>query len=248
VAIKTYPFESGLYYLAKSLQAILEERGISVFLIKKESFVRENNKWLVKLSETQVSDKFINIDISSLKKLGINLIISLETSTLLLDWIKECTLNNIKIIDVIMPEWVLENHLRNNTYSLFNSIWCLNDYILIQLSKLGYSNAVKESWDFCPMQKDKNLTKSNSKIIFYHQASLSENFSYKNTDLVVSAFANFYEKHNDCELLISGIYSKECPKNCFVLVFPSTCINLCFGYIDIRVKQAFNSAVTSALK
>lgn len=214
VIIKTYLFESGLFYLAKTLEKELLLQGFKVFFIPKEKYVKVNGifkrtypKHSVETSENSfifTTDRSIESQtLDVIKKVGANVIISFETLMNIPRWLNVVG-QKVRLIDVPMVEWVSKNHLNRGSYKLFDEIWCLTQQSEEVFLKANYSNAKRVAWNladrdiFFAEPRQKNTAK------FYHAASLNSHHSTKNTDLVVAAFDKFSRQNYEAELVITG--------------------------------------------
>jgi glycosyltransferase involved in cell wall biosynthesis len=205
IAIITYPFISGLYYLAESFRAQQELLGNKVFLIPKKSFVYQNGMWrgIIKSEMPnflEIKDH-ISYDFQILnfvKKFNIKKIYSFETFMKDTSWMNGLLAMGIQIIDIPMPEWSVKSDLESGKYKKFSKVYCLTNQAYNLFNR--YSNAVITSWDYCPDLKD--VKKEKNKILtFYHPGSNAES-NQKNTHLVLEAFT--MTPHQDIRLLISG--------------------------------------------
>jgi glycosyltransferase involved in cell wall biosynthesis len=218
VLIKTYTFESGLWYLAKSIGDSLIEKGISVTYVPKSKYILngrvyrrtyplpENPSEFSSSNVITFSDKFSAEDLiyKYVVKYNIDTIISFETLMEKSGWIKSIkSKTGVKIIDVPMVEWVTPYHLNNSSYNIFDEIWCLTN-----LTKriFDFPNAKKVCFDlvdksiFYPEDKPNDGT-----IRFFHAGSLNQHYSSKNTNKVINAFKRFLDSENpNAELTFTG--------------------------------------------
>lgn len=223
IMIKTYMFESGLWYLAKSLASKLESEGHNIFFFPKAKYVKTNGWFSRTYPEpnnkeefsdiitypASVIDSIGNLVVDACKKYNIDVIISFETLMETSEWVsnvKEKT--GVKVIDVPMAEWVTERFLRNNFYAVFDQIWALNNLTKKMFSY--YSNVVSMSWDFVDRSIFYPNEKGNDIFTFYHMASLNPDFSTKNTELVLKAFDKILaSNYSNLSLILTGFISKD---------------------------------------
>ena len=198
ICIISYIHECGLYYLAKYFYKDLIKNNnitwISKNHYKKDKFGMYNPDVILPKKE-RLNKNIKPLDINSfdsfLTKNGFDVILSFETM------MKEPWIFNHKdkIIDVPMIEWVDRKEYMN--YGLLNKILCLNECTYNYFKNLPNAKLL----DF--KIQDKNIT-NDKNIDFYHQASLNENYSSKNTKDVISAFSK-----TDKILVITGILSEK---------------------------------------
>ena len=203
ILIKTYTFESGLWYLAKSLGNKLMEEGHTVIYIPKSKYTFENRFYRRGYIEPnnpdefdrEIIQKFTNNKpisqqvLTAIVKYGANYVISFETLMEKSQWIPEVrNKTGAKIIDVPMVEWVTPRFLKGKSYMIFDEIWALTDLCFEKFS--GYPNVRRINWDFV----DRNLFYKDDRGIFeplgakyYHAASLNPDYSTKNTGKVLEA-------------------------------------------------------------
>lgn len=210
IAIVTYPFISGLYYLAESFKFQQESLGNKVYFIPKKSFVLSNNKWvgifkyeLKNFLDFKQEDSYSLQMISYLKKLNIKKVFSFETFMRDSAWVDSLNALGIKVIDIPMPEWSLKTELYAGRYNKFFEVYCLTSQSF-SLFK-DFSKAKKITWDFCPDIKQVSKTK-NDILTFYHPGSVSEQ-NQKNTPAVIKALS--LVKAQNIRLLISGSTGSE---------------------------------------
>tara|TARA_Y100000287_G_scaffold186136_1_gene192132 strand:+ start:7487 stop:9886 length:2400 start_codon:yes stop_codon:yes gene_type:complete len=218
IIIKTYLFESGLFYLAKALGDILSENN-NVFYAPKcryEKIGQQYTRIYPKPSDDRLLD---NISIESFSNRAsiydqlfrmvedkdVDLIISFETFMRQAQWVSRLKARKaVEIIDVPMSEWVGKNFVNNSSYKVFDKIWCLTDTAWKIFS--DYDNRERQSWEYV----DKDLFKLDAEkpkdtLLFYHQASLNEGFSQKNTKEVLKAYSSFNSANpNVSRLIVSG--------------------------------------------
>lgn len=230
VLIKTYTFESGLWYLAKSLGDTLIKEGKTVIYIPKSRYTLEGSTFNRSYQEPENAGEFErdcilkfnpnkSIDsqvLNAVVKYSADCIISFETLMEKSVWIS--TVKNktgVKVIDIPMVEWVTPRFLEGGSYKIFDEIWCLTDVCLEQFS--AYKNSRKVGWDFVNRElfyPDIRGIFDTISVKFYHAASLNPNHSTKNTEEVLKAFDLFIKKDNpDIELWLTGkIDSRESRK------------------------------------
>lgn len=226
ILIKTYLSESGLFYLAKSLGDILSENN-NVTYISKAKYKRGelastfrryypepyDDKLLDGLKHITLSDKASvgNQILNIVRSNNIDVIISFETFMRKGQWVSKVKRGSkVKVFDVPMPEWTEDRFISNNSYSMFNEIWCLTDTAYSIFSK--YRARKKMSWDYVDRSVfSPSLDKNNIKnLTFYHPGPVNPGFSQKNTTQVISAFIKFSEQGSvDARLIISGQLSGE---------------------------------------
>jgi glycosyltransferase involved in cell wall biosynthesis len=214
IIIKTYLFESGLFYLGLSLCRELSKNN-NVFLFPKERYEKSGGVFRPHYKSPSSRDLLNNFNcilfkeykksnlIKSCRSNKIDIIISLESFMPNSSWIKDSKTMGVKVIDVPMPEWTSERHISNGSYSLFDEIWCLTDTAYNLFNQ--YKSKVKISWDYA------NGAIFNPKIkreigTFYHAASLNPSFSQKNTTKVIESFLDF-EVNKNVKLIITGSLS-----------------------------------------
>lgn len=221
ILIKTYLFESGLFYLGKSLYHELIKNN-EVYLFPKEKYKKVGRRfepfYPTPSDKNLLKDlRFINPDSyhrSNLEKVvldkDIDIIFSLETFMPTASWIDSIKRKKeIRIYDVPMPEWVDESHLKRGSYNRLDGIISLTK----TTTKLFKKETVYETyWDYANdannyVSKNK---KSKDKFIFYHQASLNSSFSQKNTENVLLAFQKFSEDvQKNVQLIVTGRLSDK---------------------------------------
>jgi cell division GTPase FtsZ len=221
ILIKTYLAESGLWYLAKSLGDILSVNNEVTYLSKSKYKRRSESGNFMRYypaphDECLLSD-IPHISLSAAKPIEgqilkivrdkkINIIISLETFMIRGQWISNLKRSTgVKIIDVPMPEWVNSRFVENNSYNVFNEIWCLTDTSYKIFEK--YKNKKRVSWDYVDRAAfSPKVDKSKlDKLCFYHPGSVNSEFSQKNTIQTLEAFSDFSKtSKSDAILLVSG--------------------------------------------
>lgn len=218
IMIKTYAFESGLYYLGLSLARYLKENGHTVYIVPKTKYKMIDNKFRKNYPE-QVKEEDIKIlsmddkfPISQqllfyINKYQIQTIISFETLLECGSWIKNLrNKTGIKVIDVPMLEWVNKSYFENKAYFAFDQVWAVTDHTLDMFKNMQYYNVRRVSW---PILNKKDVNKSKDSFIFYHQASINPDYSNKNTNKVVEAFKKLSQEYPDARLHISGLYKND---------------------------------------
>ena len=156
ILIKTYLFESGLFYLAKSLGDVLSENN-EVFYIPKEKYKRVEGRHGFSSFYSEPKDPELCSTISlipsrvtmeeAVDKNKIDIIISFETFMPKAQWaLKLKRRSKVRIIDIPMPEWSIGRYIDNNSYKIFDEIWCLTDTSLRTFNK--YRKRRKVSWDY----------------------------------------------------------------------------------------------------
>ena len=225
ILIKTYLSESGLFYLAKSLGDALSQNN-NVYYVSKSRYVDTrgffkrvypppNDPTLLdgmqvfNLTEKRAIESQI---LEIVKKKSIDEVISFETFMKKAQWVSGIkNACDVSVIDVPMPEWVSENFVKNNSYKIFDKIWCLTDTAFDVFS--SYDNKIQTSWDYV----DRNLfdlslsKKGKDKLLFYHQGPLSRGgFSQKNTAQVLEAYLMFDGANPGVStLIVSGELSEK---------------------------------------
>lgn len=215
ILIKTYMHESGLYYLGKSLERHLKLFGNNVSFMAKSRYKRSNNLFVrqYEMPRTSLSkDNFFipnnkaTIEsqiIPYIKKNNIDVIISLETFMRKSSWIKKVkSSTNVSVVDVPMSEWVTESFVKNNSYRIFDEIWCLTNTAYDIFKK--YNSAKMVEWNYVDDSLFVDRKDRAGRLTFYHQASLNANFSQKNTKMVIDAFLKANKTLEDMTLIVSG--------------------------------------------
>jgi len=226
IFIKTYCYESGLWYLAKSLGDKLEEEGNRVFYIPKSKYTmmsasfkriypEPHNKSdfpanILPMTASQTIDKQIG---NHVVKYGASKLICFESLMQKSNWVNvlKRRFKDLQVIDVPMVEWVDDRFLESRSYRIFDEIWALND-LTYRLMNKDDLNVVRKSWDFVESifePKDND----NSHISFLHLASTNPDYSSKNTEMVIKTFDNFMRREKptvECRLIVQGIVPKSC--------------------------------------
>lgn len=219
IGVVTYPFISGLYYLAESFRIYQENLGNKVFMIPKKSFIYTNNKWtgifryemnnfLLFKSDISYSLQIINY----IKKYNIKKIFSFETFMKDASWIDAVSSLGVSVIDIPMPEWSLKSDLYSGKYLKFSEVYCVTDQALSLFR--NFSNTKKVTWDFCPdivqIKKEKNNI-----LTFYHPGSNSE-VNQKNTTAVIDSLSLVSFKN--IKLIVSGFVESKVKDNRIILL------------------------------
>lgn len=222
VLIKTYCFESGLWYLAKALGDHLEKQGHRVYYVPKSKYQMMSNSFKRTYPEPNYLDDFADFNILKMTsdkainehllnyivKYDIKYLISFETLMEKANWIpilKNRFRSRIKVIDVPMAEWVNERFLGVRSYRIFDEIWALNDLTFRVFE--GEDNVRRIEWPIVDRNifNKKNRKRKKLPVNFLHLASTNPDYSSKNTDLVIEAFTRFTHKHQpEAHLYIQG--------------------------------------------
>ena len=218
ILIKTYLFESGLFYLAKSLGDALSKHN-NVYYVSKSKYAktagRFSRRYLKPTDPSLLEDiraytftenkPIHNQLLKIIKSKNIDEVISFETFMRQAQWVSAIkSICDVSVVDVPMSEWVGENFVKNDSYRIFDKIWCLTDTAFDIFSR--YDSAEMVQWDYV----DKgffhpSLSSKEDKLLFYHQGSLNPNFSQKNTRQVIEAFLMFDNANPSVSsLIISG--------------------------------------------
>jgi len=230
VLIKTYCFESGLWYLAKSLGDLLEEQGHKVLYIPKSKYQLMSASFRRSYPEPYHPDDFSDVEILNMHsketidrqilkhivKHDVGYLISFETLMQKANWIpllQRRFYGKLKVIDVPMAEWVEERYLVARSYRLFDEIWALNKLTSDIFSE--YDNVKNISWDFIDKEvfNKEDREKGSDDINFLHLSSTNPDYSSKNTAEVIRAFTRFIESEKPegkCHLYIQGAVPKKC--------------------------------------
>lgn len=216
--IKTYCFESGLWYLAKAIGDQLLAKGHVVIYAPKSKYILDGRVFkrtylkpknpkefegnlILPFTEKKRVDELIH---NAIVKYNIDTVISFETLMEKAQWVSKIKARDrVRIIDVPMVEWVTPRYLKNGSYEIFDEIWCLTD-----LTKEVFDLPKARRVDYDLVNRDifyQPETRDNSVVRFYHAGSLNPEHSTKNTKLVVSAFKRFLEKDKPAaELIFTG--------------------------------------------
>jgi hypothetical protein len=219
IIIKTYAFESGLWYLAESLILALESQGHNVYVFPKAKFSKsidsiylrtypepKDKEYFSKYKILPVSnDKLINEQIGNyIVKYNVDYIISFESLMQKSGWMMniKSRFKSLKIIDVPMPEWIDKAYVDNKSYNLFDDIWCLNDMTYNIFN--SYNNKTKVKWNLVNKELFNKKQRKNNKKEYHvlHLASLNKDFSSKNTAKVIKVFTKFLEENSENDILI----------------------------------------------
>ncbi|MEK6884322.1 MAG: glycosyltransferase [Nanoarchaeota archaeon] len=222
VFIKTYTFESGLWYLAKSLGDYLISNGFKVIYIPKSKYIKDGvlfKRNYLKPKNPEDFEREIILNFTEQKtiedsilpwivKYNPEYLISFETLMEKSQWIPKLkNKTGIKIIDIPMIEWVSESFLKNKSYRIFDQVWNLTDVCSDHFKY--YDNSHRVSWNFVDNRIFFNKEKSDlGTVKYYHAATLNPEHDSKNTNLIISAFDKF-SKTADAKLIVSGILSKK---------------------------------------
>jgi len=210
VGIITYPFISGLYYLARSFANYLDSIGEKYIFIPKKSFVLDSHRWIgifkYELEGFERLDSNISYQIQLLslcKTKNIKTIYSFETFMRDSSWVDVLSKSGVATIDIPMPEWSNDSDLKSGKYRKFESVYCLTDQTFNIFSR--HSRSIRKSWDFCPdiavakKQKSEILT-------FYHPGSAAT-INQKNTKLVIESLR--LVPYRNINFLFSGFLGAE---------------------------------------
>lgn len=214
ILIKTYTFESGLWYLANSLAKELALDNHNISFVPKVRYIKSDNKYIKYYPKSISNSDFKIFNMSEKESIGSQLgriiqdnnikkVISFETlmeSSIWVKNIKERT--GTKVIDVPMIEWVTPTFLENKSYHQFEQVWAITDHTFNIFKKYDLYNIIKKQWNFVNI--DNRIRKVNNKYTFYHQASLNVDFSSKNTLNVILAFNKLVTEYNDIQLILTG--------------------------------------------
>ncbi len=221
ILIKTYLFESGLFYLGKSLYKELVKNN-EVYLFPKEKYKKTGRRFVPfypPLSDKGLLSGLSYFEANSFHKNNlekfvidkdVDIIFSLETFMPTASWIDSIkSKKRVRIYDIPMPEWVDESHLKRGSYNRLDGI--------ISLTKtttrlFGKTIIYETSWDYANDANNfiSENKKSKDKFIFYHQASLNPSFSQKNTKNVLLAFQRFSEDvQKNVQLIVTGRLSDK---------------------------------------
>jgi len=217
---KTYLFESGLYYLARSLEEVLKKNNNKVIYFPKAKYRQDGTRFIKAYPEpsaancdgiTHVAPTKNTVDRqleAIAKDNNVQYIISFETLMNTGQWVKRLKSRvNLKIIDVPMAEWVVGRFVDNKSYRIFDEIWTLTD--LCRKIFAEYNNASMMEWDYSSSCFFDGAKRDKYPLTFYHPASThtSSGGSSKNTLEVLRAFSKF-SKEGDVKMIVSGLLSK----------------------------------------
>lgn len=221
ILIKTYLFESGLFYLGKSLYKELIKNN-EVYLFPKEKYKKSGRRFVPfypPLSDKDLLSGLNYFEANSFHKNNlekfvidkdVDIIFSLETFMPTASWIDSIkSKKRVRIYDIPMPEWVDGSHLKRGSYNRLDGI--------ISLTKtttrlFGKTTVYETSWDYANDANNfiSENKKSKDKFVFYHQASLNPSFSQKNTENVLLAFQRFSEDvQKNVQLIVTGRLSDK---------------------------------------
>ena len=270
IIIKTYAFESGLWYLAESLINALEASGHTVYIFPKAKFSKDLDsiylrtypqpkeiEYFKKYKILPVSsDKLINEQIGNyIVKYNIDCIISFETLMQKSGWIAniKSRFKHLKVIDIPMPEWVDKKYVENKSYNLFDDIWCIND-LTFDIFK-DYEHRKKIEWDIVDKSIFNKYGRKKSKTEFnaIHLASLNKDFSSKNTALVIKAFSKFIEENAEDGIFITlnilnANPNKYLKSNNMKNKILSKTNKECFGYINFTESPVSRNELSKIYK
>lgn len=214
ILIKTYCFESGLYYLAESLAKELTQQGNMVYFFPKAKY-QENNGFFQRTYPNNIAglknvfsiNKKISIEENiklAVEEYKIDTIISLETLMEKSEWVNAVR-PNVKVIDVPMIEWVSPKLFKAKRYDIFDEIWTITGEACYLFKKQGYEKTKLIQWNWV----DSKLFFSEEKVPqqgvrFYHPGSLNPNHSTKNTEKVITAFIELLKNSADAYLYLTG--------------------------------------------
>lgn len=219
IIFKTYLFESGLYYLARSLEEVLKKNNNKVIYFPKAKYRQDGTRFIKVYPEptaakydgvSYVSPKMLPVDQQLeriIKDNNINYLISFETLMNTGQWVGRLKSKvNVNIIDVPMAEWVVNSFVRNSSYKIFDKIWALTDSCYNIFS--GYKNLARVNWDYASSCIFSEQDRDDNIVTFYHPASThtSSGASSKNTLEVLRAFSIFSKEAN-AKLIVSGLLS-----------------------------------------
>jgi glycosyltransferase involved in cell wall biosynthesis len=221
ILIKTYCFESGLWYLAQSLYEELIREGHEVRFIPKSRYIKDGMMFrrrypkpenpedfprdlMLRFSERQGIQNQI---LKYVVKYEIDTIISLETLMQKSNWIPYIKgRTGVQIVDVPMIEWVVPKYLNGMSYKIFDEVWTLTDFTHERFNQKEYRNLKRIDWDYVDRNlffKDPNPF-APPQIHFYHAGSLNPDHSSKNTGLVIQAFDKLLDEGAEATLAITG--------------------------------------------
>jgi hypothetical protein len=217
---KTYLFESGLYYLARSLEIVLKKNNNKVIYFPKAKYRQDGTRFIKAYPEpsaancdgiTHVAPTENTVD-RQLEAIArdnnVQYIISFETLMNTGQWVERLKSRvDLKIIDIPMAEWVVGRFVDNKSYRIFDEIWTLTDSCRKIFAE--YDNASMMEWDYSSNCLFDDVKRDEYPLTFYHQASThtSSGGSSKNTLEVLRAFSKF-SKEGDVKMIVSGLLSK----------------------------------------
>jgi glycosyltransferase involved in cell wall biosynthesis len=216
--IKTYCYESGLFYLSKNLGDKLLSEGHVVVYAPKAKYILDGRVYRRVYPSQKNPDEFKRDIIlpftakrpvsylmhNAIIKYKIDTVISFETLMEKGQWVAKIKARDkVKMIDVPMVEWVTPSYVKNGSYDVFDEIWCLTD---LTKQVFDMPKAKRVNFDLV----DRSIfyppeSKQNDIVTFYHAGSLNPDHSTKNTDLVVAAFNRFLRVNNPkAKLIFTG--------------------------------------------
>lgn len=216
---KTYLFESGLYYLARSLEIALKKNNNKVIYFPKAKYRQDGTRFIKVYPKptaaeydgvNHISPIMAPIDTqleSIVKSNNAKYIISFETLMNTGQWVGRLKSKvDITIVDVPMAEWIVDRFVENRSYKIFDEIWALTSSC--ERIFYGYKNLKRVSWDYANNCNFEKIERNNDIITFYHPASThtSSGNSSKNTLEVLRAFSKF-SKEKNVKLIVSGLLS-----------------------------------------
>ncbi len=210
VLLKTYLYPSGLFYLASLLKKELEKYNNKVIYIPKEKYIQDGLVWkpTYKYDTTEEYIKFSEFEgiqgctLSALNKTNAKTLISFETLMEKSSWLSRIkSQKRISIYDVPMIEWVTQSLLDNGSYTLFDKVLCFNEQTQ-NIFKEKNLNTALLNLDLV----DRSLFFNELKLpnSFFHIVSLNDQYSSKNTKLVLEAFVSLAKKNKDVTLRHTG--------------------------------------------
>lgn len=232
VIIKTYCFESGLWYLAKALGDQLKEQGHIVYYVPKSKYQMMSASFRRTYPEPHNAADFEGEDILRMTseqtineqlhkyivKYDIKYLISFETLMEKGNWItllKRRFRDDLKIIDVPMAEWVGERFMGARSYRMFDEVWALNK-LTADLFK-NEDNVRKISWPVVDSSlfNKRGRKRKKTPVNYLHIASTNPDYSSKNTAEVIKAFDQFIRRDSpECHLHIQG----KLPENLIISI------------------------------
>ena len=137
---KTYLFESGLYYLARSLEEVLKKNNNKVIYFPKAKYRQDGTRFIKVYPEPSAANCDGITHVAPTKNTAdrqleaiakdnnVQYIISFETLMNTGQWVKRLKSRvDLKIIDIPMAEWVVGRFVDNKSYRIFDEIWTLTD-------------------------------------------------------------------------------------------------------------------------
>jgi cell division GTPase FtsZ len=216
---KTYLFESGLYYLARSLEIVLKKNNNKIIYFPKAKY-RQDGTRFVKVYPNPTAAEYDGVNHISpimapidtqleniIKNNNAKYIISFETLMNTGQWVSRLKSKaDVTIIDVPMAEWVVGRFVENKSYKIFDEVWALTKPCEKIFS--GYKNIKRVRWDYASNCNFKKIKRDDDIVTFYHPASThtSSGNSSKNTLEVLRAFSTF-SREASVKLVVSGLLS-----------------------------------------